>query len=185
MLRLVIGKTAAYFTIYALLCVYMPGLIPQWFGYGQSASFNELAALITPFILSSIFMGLTLSVLFKNRESSMMLYLFTSIPLLFLSGIIWLLSNFAPVWLWVREIFPSSNAIFGFIKMNSMGASIFETRKEIVALWIQTGVYFITACITYSYQVNFSEHLRSELASHPFREIRQKIAQKLEGDVRM
>ncbi len=175
-LRLVIGKSAAYFTIYALLCVYMLGMIPEWFGYGQDASFVELIALITPFILSSIFMGLTLSVVFKNRESAMMLYLFTSIPLLFLSGIIWPLSNFSPVWLAVRDIFPSSNAIFGFIKMNSMGASIFETRKEIMILWIQAGVYFLTACITYGYQVNYTAHLRSELASHPFREIRATMA---------
>ena len=175
-LRLVIGKSAAYFTIYALLCVYMLGMIPEWFGYGQSAGFVEIIALITPFILSSIFMGLTLSVIFKNRESSMMLYLFTSIPLLFLSGIIWPLSNFGPLWLVVREIFPSSNAIFGYIKMNSLGASIFETRKEIMSLWIQTGVYFLTACITYSYQVKYSAHLRSELASHPYREIRERIA---------
>jgi ABC-2 type transport system permease protein len=173
--RLVIGKAAAYFSIYALLCVYMLGMIPEWFGYGQSAGFTELIALITPFILSSIFMGLSLSVIFKNRESSMMLYLFTSIPLLFLSGIIWPLANFSPVWLVVREIFPSSNAIFGYIKMNSLGATIFETRKEIMSLWIQTGVYFITACITYGYEVNYSAHLRSELASHPYREIRQKI----------
>ena len=95
--RLVLGKAAAYFSIYALLCIYMLGMIPEWFGYGQSADLVELIALITPFILSSIFMGLTLSVIFKNRESSMMLYLFTSIPLLFLSGIIWPLSNFGPV----------------------------------------------------------------------------------------
>jgi ABC-2 type transport system permease protein len=173
--RLVIGKAATYFTIYALLCIYMLGMIPEWFGYGQSADFTELIALITPFILSSIFMGLSLSVIFKNRESAMMLYLFTSIPLLFLSGIIWPLSNFSPVWLVVREIFPSSNAIFGYIKMNSLGATIFETRKEIMSLWIQTGVYFLTACITYGYQVNYSVHLRSELASHSYREIRQKI----------
>jgi len=144
-LRLVLGKAAAYFTIYALLCIYMLGMIPEWFGYGQSADLAELIALITPFILSSIFMGLSLSVIFKNRESSMMLYLFTSIPLLFLSGIIWPLSNFGPVWLAVREIFPSSNAIFGYIKMNSLGASIFETRKEIISLWVQTGVYSLYA----------------------------------------
>jgi ABC-2 type transport system permease protein len=177
--RLVVGKAAAYFTIYALLCIYMLGMIPEWFGYGQSADFIELIALITPFILSSIFMGLTLSVIFKNRESAMMLYLFTSIPLLFLSGIIWPLSNFSPVWLAVREIFPSSNAIFGYIKMNSLGATIFETRKEIVSLWIQTGVYFLTACITYGYQVNFSAHLRSELALHSFREIRERIGKEI------
>ena len=174
-LRLVAGKSAAYFTIYAMLCVYMLGMIPRWFGYAHSANFTELIALISPFLLSSIFFGLTLSVVFKNRESAMILYLFTSIPLLFLSGIIWPLSNFSPVWLVVREIFPSSNAMFGFIKMNSLGATIFETRKEIMSLWIQTGVYFLTACLAYAYQVNFSAHIRSELASHSFREIRQKI----------
>lgn len=178
-LRLVAGKSAAYFTIYALLCVYMLGMIPEWFGYGQSAGLVELIALITPFILSSIFLGLTLSVIFKNRESAMMLYLFTSIPLLFLSGIIWPLSNFSTVWLVVRDIFPSSNAIFGYIKMNSLGATIYETRKEIITLWVQSGIYFLTACTTYGYQVVFSEHLRRDLASHPFREIREKISTEL------
>lgn len=178
-LRLVAGKTTAYFIIYALLCVYMLGMIPEWFGYGQDVSLTEIIALITPFILSSIFMGLTLSVIFKNRESSMMLYLFTSIPLLFLSGIIWPLSNFGPLWLAVREIFPSSNAIFGYIKMNSLGASIWETRKEIMSLWVQAGVYFLTACIAYGYQVNYTAHLRSELASHPYREIRKRIAEEM------
>jgi ABC-2 type transport system permease protein len=177
--RLVVGKSAAYFTIYALLSVYMLGMIPEWFGYGQSAGLIGLIALITPFILSSIFLGLTLSVIFKNRESAMMLYVFTSIPLLFLSGIIWPLSNFSTTWLAVRDIFPSSNAIFGYIKMNSLGATIFETRKEIMTLWIQTGIYFLTACITYGYQVNFSAHLRGELASHPFKEVRKRIATEL------
>ena len=175
-LRLVMGKAAAYFIIYALLCVYMLGIIPEWFGYGQSAGFIQLIALISPFIQSSIFLGLTLSVIFKNRESAMMLYLFTSIPLLFLSGIIWPLSNFGKIWLTVREIFPSSNAIFGYIKMNSLGATIFETRKEIMTLWIQTGIYFITACITYGYQVNFSAHLRGEISAHPFKEVRERLA---------
>ncbi|NTW26293.1 MAG: ABC transporter permease, partial [Lentimicrobium sp.] len=178
-LRLIAGKSAAYFSIYALLCVYMLGMIPRWFGYGQSAGFYEIVALITPFILSSIFMGLTLSVLFRNRESAMLLYLFTSIPLLFLSGIIWPLSNFDSIWLVVREIFPSSNAMYGFIKMNSLGAGIAETSKEIMALWIQAGIYFLTACLAYGYQVYYSAQLRAELASLPYREIRERIAKRL------
>lgn len=178
-LRLVVGKSAAYFTIYSLLCVYMLGIIPYWFGYGQAASLQEIMALIIPFILSSIFMGLTLSVIFKNRESAMMLYIFTSIPLLFLSGIIWPLSNFSSLWLMVREVFPSSNAMFGFIKMSSIGATISETSKEISALWIQAGVYFLTACLVYGFQVKHSTDLRTELASHPFSEVRDRIAKKL------
>lgn len=178
-LRLVLGKSAAYFTIYAILSVYMLGMIPQWFGYGRAASLPELIALIIPFLLSATFFGLTLSVIFKNRESPMMLYAFTSIPILFLSGVIWPLSSFSSVWLSVREIFPSSNAIFGFVKMKSLGATIYETRKEIMALWIQTGVYFLTACMVYGYQVHFSEKLRSDLASHPYKEIRRIIAKRL------
>ncbi len=174
-LRLVAGKTAAYFTIYSLLCIYMLGMIPQWFGYAHSANLTGIMALMSPFLLSSIFFGLTLSVVFKNRESAMMLYLFTSIPLLFLSGIIWPLSNFSPVWLVVREIFPSSNAMFGFIKMNSLGASISETSREIVSLWIQAGVYFLTACIAYGYQVYNSESLRMDLLKLPFREMRNRV----------
>ncbi len=174
-LRLVAGKTAAYFSIYSLLCIYMLGMIPQWFGYAHSANLTGIMALMSPFLLSSIFFGLTLSVVFKNRESAMMLYLFTSIPLLFLSGIIWPLSNFSPVWLVVREIFPSSNAMFGFIKMNSLGANISETSREIVSLWIQAGVYFLTACIAYGYQVYNSETLRMDLLKVPFREMRIKV----------
>jgi ABC-2 type transport system permease protein len=167
-LRLVLGKSAAYCTLYALLCIYMLGMIPKWFGYGQLANLSELTALISPFILSSIFMGITLSVLFKNRESSMMLYLFTSIPLLFLSGIIWPLSNFNQIWLVVRQIFPSSNAIFGYIKMNSLGATIFETRKEIMALWFQAAAYFITACFAYEYQARHTLQLQNKLDYQPF-----------------
>lgn len=176
-LRMVAGKSAAYFSIYSMLCVYMLGMIPQWFGYAHLASLPALIALITPFLLSSIFMGMALSVVFKNRESAMMLYLFTSIPLLFLSGIIWPLSNFDSVWILVRELFPSSNAMFGFIKMNSLGASIFETRKEILALWIQAGVYFLVACVAYGFQIKHSQRKREELSSLSFRDIRHKFNQ--------
>jgi len=177
-LRLVLGKSAAYFTIYALLSVYMLGMIPQWFGYGREANFQEMAALVTPFLLSSIFFGLTLSVFFKSRESAMMIYVFSSIPILFLSGVIWPLSSFSDTWLAVREIFPSSNAIFGFVKLKSLGASIHETRSEILALWVQTVIYFITACIAYAYQVNYSEKVRDSLVKQPFGVIRRVLSRR-------
>lgn len=66
-LRLVVGKSAAYFTIYLILSVYMLAFIPRIFGYPQMAGAGELSALLIPYLLSAIFMGMTLSVLFKNR----------------------------------------------------------------------------------------------------------------------
>ncbi|MDY0024943.1 MAG: ABC transporter permease [Lentimicrobium sp.] len=156
-LRLVVGKSAAYFTIYLILSVYMLAFIPRIFGYPQMAGAGELSALLIPYLLSAIFMGMTLSVLFKNRESPMLLYLFASFPLLFLSGIIWPLSNMGTLWLAVREIFPSSNAMYGFIKMNTLGAGISETRSEIMALWVQSGIYFLMACLVYWKQVKIAD----------------------------
>lgn len=80
----------------------------------------------------------------------MMLYLFTSIPLLFLSGIIWPLSGFSNLWLAVREIFPSSDAMFGYIRMSALSANLTETLEEIGSLWLKTLVYFVAACLLYS-----------------------------------
>lgn len=177
--RQVIGKGAAYFTIYAMMSVYLLGIIPQIFGYYRLANFNELAALITPFLLSCIFFGMTISVLFKNRESPMLLFLFTSFPLFFLSGIIWPLSNFSNIWLIVREVFPSSNAVMGYIKMNTLGATITETSREITALWIQTGIYFLTACLVYYVQVKLSESKGKEINTSPITSIKHKIAGRL------
>jgi ABC-2 type transport system permease protein len=151
--RMVLGKSAAYFFIYAVMCFYMLGAIPAWFGYPDKAGFSQLVALIVPYLLSAIFFGLSLSVFFKNRETPMLLYLFLSLPLLFLSGIIWPLSNMSPVWQAVRSIFPSSHAMLGYIKMNSLGADISETSHEIAMLWKLTAFYFMTACLVYKTQI--------------------------------
>ena len=62
-----------------------------------------------------------------------------------------------PLWLAVREIFPSSNAMYGFIKMNTLGAGISETRSEIMALWVQSGIYFLMACLVYWKQVKIAD----------------------------
>jgi ABC-2 type transport system permease protein len=157
--RMVLGKAAAYFLIYAVMCFYMLGAIPAWFGYPDKAGFSELVALMVPYLLSAIFFGLSLSVFFKNRETPMLLYLFLSLPLLFLSGIIWPLSNMSPWWQFVRSIFPSSHAMLGYIKMNSLGAGIAETSHEIAMLWKLTAFYFVLACLVYKTQITKVKNL--------------------------
>jgi ABC-2 type transport system permease protein len=152
-LRMVLGKSAAYFLIYAVMCIYMLGAIPAWFGYPDKAGFSQMVSLMVPYLLSAIFFGLSLSVFFKNRETPMLLYLFLSFPLLFLSGIIWPLSNMSPVWQAVRSIFPSSHAMLGYIKMNSLGAGISGTNHEIAMLWRLTAFYFVMACLVYKTQI--------------------------------
>lgn len=162
-IRQLIGKAVVYFLIYAVLCQFMLGLIPSWFGYPRYADFIEIGILITPFLLSSIFLGQFLSVFFKNRESAMLLYLFTSIPLLFLSGVIWPLSNFSPLWQMVRALFPSSDAMTGYIKLNSLGAATGEISKETGLLWVMTAAYFVLAFMAHFFIHIRSKHLREEV----------------------
>jgi hypothetical protein len=46
------GQERSYIIVYSLLCIYMLGMVPQWFGYVRMASLKELASLIFPFLLS-------------------------------------------------------------------------------------------------------------------------------------
>jgi len=143
------GKAVAYLSVYAVLCIYMLGVIPVAFGYPHLAGNGALLALVVPYILASVFFGTAVSVFFRSRECAMLLFLFSSIPFLFLSGIIWPLSNFSPLWMAVRSIFPSSHAMFGYIKINSLGASVPETAGQIGSLWLLVFLFFGLSVVFY------------------------------------
>ena len=53
-------------------------------------------------------------------------------------------------------MFPSTFGINGYIAINSMGATLDQVLPEFRALWIQTGVYFLTTCIVYRRQIMLS-----------------------------
>jgi ABC-2 type transport system permease protein len=50
-------------------------------------------------------------------------------------------------------MFPSTHGIQGYIKINSMGADIHKVSFEYLSLWIQTALYFLTASLTYTWQM--------------------------------
>ena len=41
----------------------------------------------------------------------------------------------------------------GFVRMNSMGATLHDVVVEYRALWVQAAVYFFLACAVYRYQI--------------------------------
>ena len=54
-------------------------------------------------------------------------------------------------------LFPSTFGIQAFLKMNSMGADLSLVKFEVVALWIQVVVYFITTMIVFRVQNHISD----------------------------
>jgi ABC-2 type transport system permease protein len=88
-----------------------------------------------------------------SRESPMLVFVFTSVILLVLSGVSWPKESIPGFWKIFGYIFPSTPGIQGFTLINTTGANLSEVMNEYRLLWIQAGVYFISACIIYRYQI--------------------------------
>ena len=155
-LRIVLGKSSAYFIIYAIISAYILCVVPKIFSLVQIAQAGTLAAFILPYVLSCIFFAMTCSIFIHHREACMMIYVFTSVPLLFISGVSWPGSAIPAFWRVISWIFPSTFGINGYIAINSMGATLDQVLPEFRALWVQTGVYFLTTCIVYRRQIMLS-----------------------------
>lgn len=147
--QIVLGKSLCYFMIYALIGTYITLIVPKIFHFPQLVHLKDLIALMIPYLLSCSFFGITLSCIVRYRENVILLIVFTSIPLLFLSGISWPGSAIPGAWKAVSYLFPSTFGINAFVKMNNMGALLNDIAFEYNALWIHTGIYFFTACVVY------------------------------------
>ena len=96
---------------------------------------------------------MTVSVFIPNRETSLVLFMFMSIILLFLSGITWPQSNINGFWRVLSWIFPATHGIQGYIKINTMGADLRHVSSEYISLWTQTAIYFLTTSWAYHWQI--------------------------------
>lgn len=155
-LRIVLGKGLSYFMIYAIVSVYILCVVPHLFKLNQIGLPADLILFILPYLAASIFFAMTASIFIRNRETCMLIFVFTSIPLLFISGISWPGSAIPKFWEYFSYIFPSTFGINGFVRINSMGATLNEVAPEYKALWLQAGVYFITTCLVYRHQILMS-----------------------------
>ena len=160
--RIVMGKAWCYFMIYLAVGAYVILGVPSMFGFLQLLSVGPLLALITPFLLATIFFGMTISCIVRYRENILLIVVFTTVPLLFLSGMSWPQSAMPGAWQAVAGLFPSTFGIRGFIRLNTMGATLQDIRTEYIALWIQTVAYFLAACAVYRHQLRMTRRHEAE-----------------------
>jgi len=146
-LPILFGKSLSYLTIYAVNCVFTMIWIHSWFNYPNQGSYLTLLMLTLPFLLSVIFMGITFSVLFKRRESSIMFMVFMSPIVIFLSGVSWPASSIPPFLYSLAHLFPSTIMIPAYLRVRSMGVGIYEIRHEYWQMLILMGFYFCTAAV--------------------------------------
>ena len=151
--RIVLGKSICYFMIYSVLAAYLTLVVPKFFSFVSLPSASSLLGVMLPYILACIFFGITVSCMVRYRENVILLVVFMSVPLLFVSGVSWPQSNIPAFWECISWLFPSTFGIRSFVRINSMGADLSDVVNEYCALWIQAIVYFFIACGVYKYQI--------------------------------
>ena len=149
MFRIVGGKALCYFMIYLVMTAYLVLIVPRMFSFTSIGRWDQLAMFLLPYLLDCIFFGMVVSCLVRYRENVMLLMVFITIPLLFLTGASWPQSSIPGFWQGISWLFPSTFGVRGFIRINEMGGTLSDVMSEYRVLWIQALAYFIIAALIY------------------------------------
>jgi len=178
--RIVTGKALCYLMVYAVMAAYLTLIVPRIFSFIALVQWQDLLALMIPYLLACVFFGMTVSCLVHYRENVMLLVVFISVPLLFMTGVSWPQSAIPGFWQGVSWLFPSTFGVRAFVRMNTMGGVLSDVVPEIRYLWIQAAAYFGTACLVYGVELRLSRRHAQERLAHlrKKREIRLQLKAK-------
>ncbi|MCM1029274.1 MAG: ABC transporter permease [Pseudoflavonifractor sp.] len=148
----IMGKMLCYVAIYIPLTLYVIHIVPSIFSLPHVGSCWRELVYLFPMLVASAFMGIALSVFVTERESSLLVIVFTSVFLLFLSGLTWpryAMSNF---WVLVGDCIPAIRGMEGFIRINSNGASLMDESHSYLMTWVLAAIYMALAYILTRYR---------------------------------
>ena len=158
-LSIVCGKTITYAMLYAIFAFFLVGLLPLIFDIPHTASWGAMAVLLIPYILGTSFLGLALSRWYADAEAPILLIAFFSIGLIFLSGVSYPLELIPWYWQAVHYLIPAAPAVLAYVQLSAMDAMPHDVWPQLLALYVQTGVYFVLAVWTYcSKQSRYMAH---------------------------
>lgn len=143
------GKALVYLPLYFVEAVYMVTFVNRSFRLPTMGDYGTFVLFIIPYLLACIFFAITLSSLIYRREDCILIFVFMSVPMVFLSGVSWPRSAMPQFWRYFSDIFPSTLGMNGYVRIMTMGCSIHDIANIYIGLWIQTAFYFGTACLVY------------------------------------
>lgn len=137
------GRALAYFLHYCSFILFYHCIIYNLFDFPRRGELLPMVVFSIVFLASVINLGMVVSQVFLRRESSMQLFLYLSIPILFLANFSWP-SYLMPRWMVsISYILPSTFAVPAWLSIEQMGADIYEVAPKLYQLAIQAVVYLI------------------------------------------
>jgi len=144
----VLGRGVAHLTIYLPALALYFIVLPRFYGFSTLGQPLQLFALAALFTLATSFMGQAAGAWFKNPETPTLIFLGISLPQLFLTGFSWPREAIPKSVQAVGYIFPSDFAIDGIVRINQLGASLWEVVRDWRGLWCLAVIYFALAVIS-------------------------------------
>lgn len=135
------------------LLVLMPGIfylihyIPLMFCFPMSGNIWEIFLFLLPMCIGAIFLGEVLQAIVRQREDVFVIWVATSVAILFLSGITWPRFAMTPFWKAVGDILPATWGVEGFIKMNSNASTLTQVKASYIMEWVLVGGWGIAAYV--------------------------------------
>ena len=147
----IIGKMMCHQIIYVLPVIYVLHYVPLMFGFPQYGNLLHIICLAVPFVIAVSFMGQTLSAVVNERESVFLLFVFSSVVFVFLTGVSWPCYLMSRLWRVVGDCVPGTWMVNGYVLMQSNGATLYQVHHPYWMLWIQVPVMFILAYLVERY----------------------------------
>ena len=144
----VLGRGIAHLTIFLPSLALYFIVLPRFYGFSALGQLPQLFALASVFILATSFMGQAVGAWFKHPETPTLIFLGTSLPQLFLAGFSWPREAIPKPVLAAGYIFPSDLAIDGMVRIDQLGASLWEVARDWRGLWLLAIIYFALAVIS-------------------------------------
>jgi ABC-2 type transport system permease protein len=144
----VLGRGIAHLTIYLpALALYLI-VLPRIYGFSTLGHLPQIFAVATVFLLATSFMGQAIGAWFTRPENATLLLLATSLPQFFTAGFAWPREAIPDAAVALGRIFPADSAIDGLVRINQLGASIWEVGHDWLGLWCLAMGYFALAVIS-------------------------------------
>ena len=143
-----LAKACLYTLIFMVIIPIQVGIVYTLFGIPMRSPLLSIYVFMIPYVFSVVFLGITISSLFKRREDSIIFLVLLSIPSLMLSGLSFPMEGVSPFYQFISRLIPSTPGINGFVRLTQMEASFLEILNEWNHLWILTGIYFVFAVIS-------------------------------------
>lgn len=156
-MAVILGKVFVVFPLFFFMALYMYVFVILGFDLPHVGSYWSWVGMLVPYILACSCFTIVCTGMIYRREDSMLIFVFMSVPLLFLSGMSWPSVSIPPVWKFVSWLFPSTFGLNAHVKISSMGGNIATVGHEVTCLWIQTIGYFIIACWLQKAQIAYAE----------------------------